>query len=208
MRTSILPGLLKTARENRSLPLPMKIFEVSDVAVQDRREERQAKNYRRLGALYMDRKAGFEVAHGLLDRVMQVLGVPFLQSKASEGRYGYYIEGADGQYPFADKRTHLTDVDATYLPGRGARIMLRPRPSVTPSDPTPQTSTLGASAPTDALHTLAENLKSALPGSKPKGFGADDMVIGSLGILHPSVLGNFELTRPCSSLEIDVEPLL
>jgi phenylalanyl-tRNA synthetase beta chain len=34
------------------------------------------------------------------------------------------------------------------------------------------------------------------------------MIIGSLGILHPSVLDKFELGRPCSSLEIDVEVLL
>lgn len=96
VRTSLLPGMLKTARENRSLPLPMKIFECSDVAVQDKREERQSKNYRRLCALYMDRKAGFEVAHGLLDRVMQILGVPFLQTEKSEAEYGYYIAQADG----------------------------------------------------------------------------------------------------------------
>lgn len=75
----------------------MKIFECSDVAVQDTREERQARNYRRLCALYMDRKAGFEVAHGLLDRVMQILAVPFLQTKDSQGEYGYYIAQADGE---------------------------------------------------------------------------------------------------------------
>jgi phenylalanyl-tRNA synthetase beta chain len=97
VRTSLLPGMLKTARENKSLPLPMKIFEVSDVTVQDAREERQARNHRRLVALYMDRKAGFEVAHGLLDRVMQVLGVPFLQREGSGEGYGYYIRGADGE---------------------------------------------------------------------------------------------------------------
>lgn len=98
VRTSLLPGMLKTARENRSLPLPMKIFECSDIAVQDAAEERGAKNYRRLCALYMDRKAGFEVVHGLLDRIMQILGVPFLQSKEGKGEYGYYIEGSDGEY--------------------------------------------------------------------------------------------------------------
>ena len=98
VRTSLLPGMLKTARENRSLPLPMKIFECSDVAVQDPKAERRARNYRRLCAVYMDRKAGFEVAHGLLDRVMQILGVPFLQTKENEKAYGYYIAQADGMY--------------------------------------------------------------------------------------------------------------
>ena len=89
--------MLKTARENRSLPLPMKIFEVSDVAVQDKAAEVGTRNYRRLCAVYMDRKAGFEIVHGLLDRIMQILGVPFLQTSSHEGKYGYYIESADGK---------------------------------------------------------------------------------------------------------------
>jgi phenylalanyl-tRNA synthetase beta chain len=97
VRTSLLPGLLKTIRENRALPLPLKVFEVSDIAVQDRSLERQARNYRRLCGVYMDKKAGFEVVHGLLDRIMQVLGVPFLQSKESKGDYGYYLSQAEGE---------------------------------------------------------------------------------------------------------------
>ena len=97
VRTSLLPGMLKTARENKSLPLPMKIFEVSDVAIQDPKAERQVTNYRRLVALYMDKKAGFEVTHGLLARVMQILGVPHLGKKEAGGEYGYYIAEAQGE---------------------------------------------------------------------------------------------------------------
>lgn len=74
----------------------MKIFEVSDVAIQDPSVERQVTNYRRMVALYMDKKAGFEMVHGLLDRMMQILGVPFLQSEKNEADYGYYIAGAEG----------------------------------------------------------------------------------------------------------------
>lgn len=184
VRTSLLPGILKTARENKSLPLPMKIFEVSDVSIQDPSAERQVTNHRRLVALYMDKKAGFEMVHGLLDRMMQILGVPFLQSEKNEAEYGYYIAGADGEFGLDQ-----ADPDPTYLPGRSANVYLRLKPS----------------APTESgpLHTIASALKSALPSTKSR-----DMVIGSLGILHPSVLGKFELSRPCSTLEIDVEPLL
>ena len=49
-----------------------------------------------MAGVFMDRKAGFEMVHGLLDRVMQILGVPFLQSKESKGDYGYYIAQSDG----------------------------------------------------------------------------------------------------------------
>lgn len=35
-----------------------------------------------------------------------------------------------------------------------------------------------------------------------------DVKIGSLGILHPSVLKAYELDYPASTLEFDVEPFL
>jgi phenylalanyl-tRNA synthetase beta chain len=97
------------------------------------------------------------------------------------------------------RRSLLFMADPTYLAGRGAKVFYRPRPSIDTTEPTPQTS----SGP---LHTLAENLKAALPTTHSP--ASRDIVIGSLGILHPSVLGKFELSRPCSALEIDVEPLL
>ena len=34
-RTSLLPGLLKTLQANRKMPLPLKLFEISDVVVKD-----------------------------------------------------------------------------------------------------------------------------------------------------------------------------
>lgn len=34
-RTSLLPGLLKTLAANRKMPLPLKLFEISDVVLKD-----------------------------------------------------------------------------------------------------------------------------------------------------------------------------
>ena len=34
-RTTLLPGLLKTIAANKNMPLPMKVFEVSDVVLKD-----------------------------------------------------------------------------------------------------------------------------------------------------------------------------
>merc|ERR1719244_2458376 len=34
-RTSLLPGLLKTIQANRKMPLPLKLFEISDVVLKD-----------------------------------------------------------------------------------------------------------------------------------------------------------------------------
>lgn len=99
-RTTLLPGLLKTLRENKALALPLKTFEVSDVVYQNENYERKAHNQRHLAALYSDKKGGFEVVHGLLDRVMQILEVPFIgaleSSKLDQASHGYYLKESDG----------------------------------------------------------------------------------------------------------------
>jgi phenylalanyl-tRNA synthetase beta chain len=41
VRTSLLPGLLKTIRENKNRPLPMKIFETADIVLKDEKAERR-----------------------------------------------------------------------------------------------------------------------------------------------------------------------
>jgi phenylalanyl-tRNA synthetase beta chain len=88
--------------------------------------------------------------------------------------------------------------------------MLRPRKSAETNKTTTETESKSHEGP---LQTIAHTLKAALPGVKshsdsPASVLSRDIVIGSLGILHPSVLANFELVRPCSALEIDVEPFL
>ncbi|TFY77308.1 hypothetical protein EWM64_g6702, partial [Hericium alpestre] len=57
VRTSLLPGLLKTVRENRSHALPLRIFEVSDVVFKDRARERQARNVRHAAAVWCNKTA-------------------------------------------------------------------------------------------------------------------------------------------------------
>lgn len=99
VRTSLLQGLLKTIRENRSHPLPIRVFEASDVVFKDAKMERQARNTRHAAAVWCNKTAGFEVVHGMLDRAMQMLEVPRVGSgsgeKSGEG-WGYYIKERDG----------------------------------------------------------------------------------------------------------------
>ena len=96
VRTSLLPGLLKTMRENRSHPLPIKIFETSDVVFKDVTLERQARNERHAAALWCNKTAGFEMVHGLLDRIMQMLEIPRISSTDTAASHGYYIKERDG----------------------------------------------------------------------------------------------------------------
>ncbi|KAF7258000.1 hypothetical protein EG68_08208 [Paragonimus skrjabini miyazakii] len=39
-------------------------------------------------------------------------------------------------------------------------------------------------------------------------LGSTRRVVGRLGVIHPDVLRNFELTMPCSALELDLEVFL
>uniref|UniRef100_A0A8D0XEU5 Phenylalanine--tRNA ligase beta subunit n=1 Tax=Sus scrofa TaxID=9823 RepID=A0A8D0XEU5_PIG len=139
-RTTLLPGLLKTIAANRKMPLPLKLFEISDVVIKDSSRDVGARNYRHLCAVYYNKNPGFEIIHGLLDRIMQLFAVP-----PGEKKGGYVIKASEGP---------------AFFPGRCAEIFAR-----------------GQS-------------------------------IGKLGVLHPDVITKFELTLPCSCLEINIEPFL
>lgn len=65
------------AGANKDAPLPVKLFEVSDVILLTGGKGCGAANRRRLVAVHCDRAASFEIIHGLLNRVMEVLSVPY-----------------------------------------------------------------------------------------------------------------------------------
>ena len=102
VRTSLLPGLLKTIRENKHHTVPIKIFEVSDVAFKDVSLERKSRNQRHFATAWYGKTSGFEVVHGLMDRIMLMLKSAFMTSE--EGLEGkgvneskYWIEEVDGK---------------------------------------------------------------------------------------------------------------
>ena len=93
-RTHLLPCLLKTARRNKSSPLPIQLFECSDVVLKDKTSDTGARNQRHLCAFYCSTSASLEVVHGLLDRVMLLLQVPpFFQTKTLDSYKLVKIDG-------------------------------------------------------------------------------------------------------------------
>ncbi|RPA85230.1 phenylalanyl-tRNA synthetase [Ascobolus immersus RN42] len=110
VRTTLVPGLLKTIRENRKHSLPIRVFEASDVVFKDDAEERKARNERHFGAAWCGKTSGFEVVHGLLDRLMLMLAVGINQTGAIEKKEGYWIEETS---------------DPMFFPGRAAKIMVQ-----------------------------------------------------------------------------------
>jgi len=201
VRTSLLPGLLKSIRENRKHTLPMKIFEVSDVVVKDNKAERKARNTRKFAALYCGKKAGFEVVHGLLDRIMAMLDIENLKNsagKSASGKAGYYIEQHD---------------DDTFFPDRAAKIYYRAASATHSVQGNPNASASASSSAEKGsespLHNIKEKFASALPqvGSSSTAVAGSGKEIGIMGIVHPTVLQNFDLEYPCSVFELTLEGL-
>lgn len=203
VRTSLLPGLLKTVRENRKHALPLRTFEVSDIAFKDASEtERGARNQRNVAAVYCDKAASFEVVHGLLDRLMLSLAIPRIEPHAPAKDKGYWIQ---------------QDHDnATFFPGRAATIHLR-LPSHhhnpgTATDAPPRSGAVETAA--SALHTVKTALENALPTTSTSTSTPDpvrnytDHLVGHLGVLHPHVLHHFAIDYPCSALEFNLHPFL
>jgi phenylalanyl-tRNA synthetase beta chain len=105
VRTSLLPGTLKTLACNKSMPLPMRLFEVSDVVVLDPANEVGARNERHLICLVADSaSSGLEVIRSVLNRLMAVLAV------------------AAGDWKVVDSPEQCTD--GAYFPGRRAVVHL------------------------------------------------------------------------------------
>ena len=111
VRTSLIPGLLKTMFHNHGrVTLPVKIFELSDIVLKDSTSDVGASNHRRLGALFCGNVSGFEIIHGLLDRVMGQLGAVFkLDADPNKKQLVYEIRKSE---------------DAALLPGRAADVLL------------------------------------------------------------------------------------
>ena len=100
VRTSLLPGLLKTINSNKHHAVPMKIFEVSDVGFKDETQERKSRNERHFAAAIMGKTSGFEQVHGLLDRLMLMLRSKFMTREdglKNAALEGYWIEEVEGK---------------------------------------------------------------------------------------------------------------
>lgn len=165
VRTTLIPGALKTLAFNKSMSHKdgIKLFEISDVVVPETNEV-GARNVRKIVALYSSNTAGFEVIHGLADRIMTCTQiVPEEQYAANSltateysdlqrvGRAGVVYSVRPGS-------------DPCFFPGMSAEIVLC---------------------------------------SEGK-----EVVVGSMGVVHPEVLNNYDISYPCSILEMDVESLM
>ncbi|CAF4556333.1 unnamed protein product, partial [Rotaria sp. Silwood2] len=108
-RTSLLPGLLKTIANNQGTALPIQLFEVSDVILKDSTRETGCRNERHLCAVFYNKTPGFEIIHGLLDRIMTLVKVPYNENRTNDK--GYYLNNQCE--------------DSAFFPGRHAQVIVR-----------------------------------------------------------------------------------
>ncbi|KAL5723425.1 phenylalanine--tRNA ligase [Ranunculus cassubicifolius] len=113
LRTTLMPGLLKTVEENNHHPKPIKIFEVGDVVLLDPTNDVGAVNRRHLAALYCGETSGFEEIQALVEWIMTQMNIPRVPVGDDTG---YYI-------------IESKDVEETeYLKGRKGSVILKGKP--------------------------------------------------------------------------------
>ncbi|KAL7540929.1 hypothetical protein ACHAXR_010486 [Thalassiosira sp. AJA248-18] len=133
VRTTLLPGLLKCLQHNKSMSFGggFKLFEISDVVLADEEHVMTqtivgARNARRVCATYSGPTSGFEVIHGLVDRIMTLCEVaPQDDYVASSGNAYVKVHCKEGwYYTIRELKCGTSDVSGTYFPGRAAEILL------------------------------------------------------------------------------------
>jgi phenylalanyl-tRNA synthetase beta chain len=134
VRTTLLTGLLKTLQHNKSASFSngFKLFEISDVVLCDDKHVATetivgTRNARRLCAVYAGPTSGFEIIHGLIDRIMTLSEVApepqYVANSAKSDEEKYRVSREGWLYTIAP----LEDTDpsaGTFFPGRAACIML------------------------------------------------------------------------------------
>jgi len=179
-RTQLGSGLLKSLASNKDVPVGggIKLFEISDIMRLDESSDVGAVNQRNLAGVYTGPTAGFEVMHGLVDRVMTLLSVPLHPAVAAAAFAGK--ESAAGGAAGASGGVSNTQWTGTVYRVREAA---------------------------DAMFLSGRAAEVVLATAEGSGVGREEteVVIGHLGVVHPIVLSNFELTFPASLLEMNLE---
>lgn len=136
VRTTLLPGLLKTLQHNKSQSFSggFSLFEISDVVLRDNTKVVAetivgARNERHLSAVYSGPTSGFEIIHGLVDRVLTLTEItpnPSYAGNSVTAEDSYRISrGESFSYRIEELKLDSGDPNAgSFFPGRAARILV------------------------------------------------------------------------------------
>jgi phenylalanyl-tRNA synthetase beta chain len=134
VRTTLLPGLLKTLQHNKSASFSngFKLFEISDVVLVDDTYVSTetivgSKNRRKVCAVYAGPTSGFEIIHGLVDRIMTLAEVApeeeYVKSSSRADEEKFRVSREGWFYTIAEL-DQADPVAGTYFPGRAAAVLL------------------------------------------------------------------------------------
>lgn len=173
VRTTLMPGALKTLSYNKSLSHKdgIKLFEISDIVIPTNNNEIGARNVRKIVALYSSYTAGFEIIHGLVDKIMTCIQIKpeknYASNSLTKDEYNDLERVSRNDIVYTIQSCN----DSCYFNGMSANIILQ---------------------------TLSSSSNQVL----------SEKIVGTIGVVHPEVLQNFDVSYPCSILEMDVEGIM
>jgi phenylalanyl-tRNA synthetase beta chain len=96
VRSHLMAGLLQTLYENRKRPMPLRLFEIDNVAILEPSAETGIREERRVGFVEMGPDAGYAGVRSVLDAILREIGL-------------------EGKYSASD--------DPMFISGRGASVL-------------------------------------------------------------------------------------
>jgi len=108
IRSSLIPGILKSIEGNKANQLPYKIFEISDVVLANQYNEVGAVNRRKLCFAYANTSSAMEIIQGMVDLIMKKIGLSF-NSENKEKKYT--IKKSNNKIFFEDRQAEIFILD-------------------------------------------------------------------------------------------------
>ena len=108
MRSSLIPGILKSIEGNKANALPFKIFEISDVVEINEESEVGAVNRRKLCFVYTNTSSAMEIIQGMVDLLMKKIGLCFNSDNVEKK---YTIKKSENKIFFEDRQAEIFILD-------------------------------------------------------------------------------------------------
>ena len=108
MRSSLIPGILKSIEGNKANALPFKIFEISDVVEINEESEVGAVNRRKLCFAYTNTSSAMEIIQGMVDLLMKKTGLCFNSDNVEKK---YTIKKSENKIFFEDRQAEIFILD-------------------------------------------------------------------------------------------------
>jgi phenylalanyl-tRNA synthetase beta chain len=105
IRSSLIPGILKSIEGNKANQLPFKIFEIADVVLVDKSNEVGACNRRKLCFAYTNTSSALEIVQGMVDLLMKKIGLIFNYDKDINKKYT--IKKSNNPIFFEDRQAEI-----------------------------------------------------------------------------------------------------